>query len=121
MSRSSHLRLGLRPRPSPRRSDLKGLAEGLGATLCSSRDPRQHGYFALKAGFRGTLVPFDDNAPLVTALLGGQIKTAFVSTAGVLPHVRGGLKGLNFRCAAFAAGAQCPDDSPNPATPDSKS
>lgn len=52
-------------------------------------------YFALKAGFRGVLVPFKGNAPLVTALLGGQIKTAFVSTAGVLPHVRAGeLKGL---------------------------
>lgn len=57
-------------------------------------------YFALKAGFRGTLVPFKGNAPLVTALLGGQIKTAFVSTAGVLPHVRAGqLKGLAISAA----------------------
>lgn len=52
-------------------------------------------YFALKAGLRGVSVPFKGNAPLVTALLGGQVKTAFVSTAGVLPHVRAGkLKGL---------------------------
>lgn len=52
-------------------------------------------YFALKAGFHGTSIPFKGNAPLVTALLGGQVKTAFVSTAGVLPHVRAGrLKGL---------------------------
>lgn len=52
-------------------------------------------YFALKAGFRGVSVPFKGNAPLVTALLGGQVKTAFVSTAGVLPQVRAGkLKGL---------------------------
>lgn len=52
-------------------------------------------YFALKGGFHGTSVPFKGNAPLVTALLGGQVKTAFVATAGVLPHVRAGkLKGL---------------------------
>ena len=52
-------------------------------------------YFALKAGFRGIGVPFKGNAPLVTALLGGQVETAFVATAGVLPHVRAGrLKGL---------------------------
>jgi tripartite-type tricarboxylate transporter receptor subunit TctC len=57
-------------------------------------------YFAMKAGFHGTLVPFKGNAPLVTALLGGQIKTAFVSTAGVLPHVRAGqLKGLAISAA----------------------
>lgn len=52
-------------------------------------------YFALKAGFRGISVPFKGNAPLVTALLGGQVKTAFVATAGVFPFVLAGrLKGL---------------------------
>ncbi len=52
-------------------------------------------YFALKAGFRAIGVPYKGNAPLVTDLLGGQIKTGFVATAGVLQHVRAGrLKGL---------------------------
>jgi tripartite-type tricarboxylate transporter receptor subunit TctC len=52
-------------------------------------------YFRLKAGFEADPVPYRGNAPLVTDLLGGQIKLAFVNTAGLVQHVRDGrLKGL---------------------------
>ena len=40
-------------------------------------------------------MPYRGNAPLVTDLLGGQIKVGFVATAGVIQHVRAGrLKGF---------------------------
>jgi tripartite-type tricarboxylate transporter receptor subunit TctC len=40
-------------------------------------------------------VPYRGNAPLVTDLVAGQIKSGFVGTAGVIEHVRAGrLKGL---------------------------
>jgi tripartite-type tricarboxylate transporter receptor subunit TctC len=52
-------------------------------------------YFRLRAGFPADPVPYRGNAPLVTDLLGGQIKFAFVNTAGLVQHVRDGrLKGL---------------------------
>jgi tripartite-type tricarboxylate transporter receptor subunit TctC len=58
-------------------------------------------YFALKAGFRATPVPYRGNAPLVTDLLAGQVRAGFVSTAGVIGHVREGrLKGLAISATA---------------------
>jgi tripartite-type tricarboxylate transporter receptor subunit TctC len=52
-------------------------------------------YFRLKAGFQAGPVPYRGNAPLVTDLLGGQIKLTFANTAGLIQHVRDGrLKGL---------------------------
>ncbi len=53
-------------------------------------------YFRLKTGLpEMTPVPYRGNAPLVTDLLGGQIKVGFVATAGVIQHVRAGrLKGF---------------------------
>ena len=52
-------------------------------------------YFRLKTGIQTVPVPYRGNAPLVTDLLGGQIKFAFVSTPGVIQHARAGkLKGL---------------------------
>ena len=53
-------------------------------------------YFRLKTGLPAmTPVPYRGNAPLVTDLLGGQVKVGFVATAGVIQHVRSGrLKGF---------------------------
>jgi len=53
-------------------------------------------YFRLKTGLPVmTPVPYRGNAPLVTDLLGGQVKVGFVSTAGVIQHVQAGrLKGF---------------------------
>lgn len=52
-------------------------------------------YFGLLAGFQTTPVPYRGNPQLVTDLIAGQIKFGFVSTAGVIQHVREGrLKGL---------------------------
>jgi tripartite-type tricarboxylate transporter receptor subunit TctC len=52
-------------------------------------------YFRLQAGFQAIPVPYRGNAPLVTDLVAGQIKSGFVGTAGVIEHVRAGrLKGL---------------------------
>ncbi len=52
-------------------------------------------YFGLTAGFKGTPVPYRGNAPLVNDLIGGQVKFAFVASAGVIPQVaEGRLKGL---------------------------
>jgi tripartite-type tricarboxylate transporter receptor subunit TctC len=52
-------------------------------------------YFRLVAGFQTIPVPYRGNPQLVTDLSAGQIKIGFVSTAGVIQHVREGrLKGL---------------------------
>lgn len=52
-------------------------------------------YFRLLAGFRTAPVPYRGNPQLVSDLVAGQIKAAFVATAGVAQHVREGrLKGL---------------------------
>ena len=53
-------------------------------------------YFRLKTGLPSmTPVPYRGNAPLVTDLIGGQVKAGFVSTAGVIQHVNTGrLKGF---------------------------
>lgn len=52
-------------------------------------------YFRLRAGFKANAVPYKGNAPLVTDLLGGQVQAGFVSSAGVVNHVRAGkLRGL---------------------------
>ena len=47
-------------------------------------------YFRLKAGFKATPVPYKGNAPLVSALIAGQIPCGFVASAGVLPQVKAG-------------------------------
>jgi tripartite-type tricarboxylate transporter receptor subunit TctC len=61
-------------------------------------------YFRMLAGFPAVPVPYRGSAQLVGDLVGGQIKLGFVSTAGVLPHVRAGrLKGL-----AISAGRRTP-------------
>jgi tripartite-type tricarboxylate transporter receptor subunit TctC len=52
-------------------------------------------YFRLMAGFQTIQVPYRGNAPLVIDLVAGQVRAGFVSSAGVIPHVREGrLKGL---------------------------
>jgi tripartite-type tricarboxylate transporter receptor subunit TctC len=52
-------------------------------------------YFRTMAGFETVQVPYRGNAPLVIDLVAGQVKAGFVSTAGVIQHVRDGkLKGL---------------------------
>ena len=57
-------------------------------------------YFRLKTGIQTVPVPYRGNAPLVTDLIGGQIKVGFVSTSGVVQHVRAG------RLKAFAVSSQ---------------
>lgn len=52
-------------------------------------------YFRSHAGFEAIHVPYRGNAPMVIDLVGGQVKTAFVATAGMMDHVQAGrLKGL---------------------------
>jgi tripartite-type tricarboxylate transporter receptor subunit TctC len=52
-------------------------------------------YFRTMAGFETVQVPYRGNAPLVTDLVAGQVKAGFVSTVGVIQHVRDGrLRGL---------------------------
>ena len=61
-------------------------------------------YFRTMAGFETVQVPYRGNAPLVIDLVAGQVKAGFVSTAGVIQHVRDGkLKGL-----AISAPARTP-------------
>lgn len=51
--------------------------------------------FRLHAGFEAIHVPYRGNAPLVVDLLAGQVKVAFVTSAGTMEHVRAGrLKAL---------------------------
>jgi tripartite-type tricarboxylate transporter receptor subunit TctC len=51
--------------------------------------------FRLQAGFEAIHVPYRGNAPLVVDLLAGQVKIAFVTSAGTMEHVRAGrLKAL---------------------------
>ncbi len=57
-------------------------------------------YFALKTGIKTVPVPYRGNAPLVTDLIAGQIKAGFVSTSGVVQHVRSG------RLRAFAVSSE---------------
>jgi tripartite-type tricarboxylate transporter receptor subunit TctC len=52
-------------------------------------------YFRLHAGFEATHVPYRSVAPMVIDLLAGQIKIAFVGSAGMADHIREGrLRGL---------------------------
>jgi len=52
-------------------------------------------YFRLHAGFDAIHVPYRGNAPMVVDLVAGQVKAGFVSTAGMMDHVRSGrLRGL---------------------------
>jgi tripartite-type tricarboxylate transporter receptor subunit TctC len=58
-------------------------------------------YFRTMAGFETVQVPYRGNAPLVIDLVAGQVKAGFVSTVGVIQHVRDGrLKGLAISSAA---------------------
>jgi len=51
--------------------------------------------FRLHAGFEAIHVPYRGNASLVVDLVGGQVKAAFVTSAGTMDHVRAArLKGL---------------------------
>ena len=62
--------------------------------------------FRMMAGFEATPVPYRGNAQLATDLAAGQIKVGFVSTAGVLGHVRAGrLTGLATSSARRAVAA----------------
>jgi tripartite-type tricarboxylate transporter receptor subunit TctC len=52
-------------------------------------------YFRLHAGFEAIHVPYRSVAPMVVDLLAGQVKIAFVGSAGMADHIREGrLKGL---------------------------
>lgn len=46
--------------------------------------------FAQTAGIELLHVPYKGNAPAVTALLGGEVQTAFIATPGVASHVKAG-------------------------------
>jgi tripartite-type tricarboxylate transporter receptor subunit TctC len=51
--------------------------------------------FRVRAGFDAVHVPYRGNTPVVVDLLAGQIKFAFISSAGLADHLRAGrLKGL---------------------------
>jgi tripartite-type tricarboxylate transporter receptor subunit TctC len=51
--------------------------------------------FRLRAGFDAIHVPYRGNAPMVTDLVAGQIKVAFITSAGMMDHVQAGrLKAL---------------------------
>lgn len=51
--------------------------------------------FRVRAGFDAVHVPYRGNTPVVVDLLAGQIKVAFISSAGLADHLRNGrLKGL---------------------------
>lgn len=51
--------------------------------------------FRVHAGFEAIHVPYRGNAPLVVDLVAGQVKVAFVTSSGMMDHVRAGrLKGL---------------------------
>jgi tripartite-type tricarboxylate transporter receptor subunit TctC len=51
--------------------------------------------FRIRAGFDAVHVPYRGNTPVVVDLLAGQIKFAFISSAGLVDHLRAGrLKGL---------------------------
>jgi tripartite-type tricarboxylate transporter receptor subunit TctC len=51
--------------------------------------------FRVHAGFEAIHVPYRSNAPMVVDLLAGQVKVAFVTSSGMMDHVRAGrLKGL---------------------------
>jgi tripartite-type tricarboxylate transporter receptor subunit TctC len=51
--------------------------------------------FRMHAGFEAIHVPYRSNAPMVVDLLAGQVKVAFVTSSGMMDHVRAGrLKGL---------------------------
>jgi len=61
-------------------------------------------YFRTMGGFETVQVPYRGNAPLVIDLVAGQVKAGFVSTVGVIQHVREGrLKGLAISSAARSA------------------
>jgi tripartite-type tricarboxylate transporter receptor subunit TctC len=47
-------------------------------------------FFRMYAGFKAQPVPYRGNAPLVTDLIGGQIKAGFVGSGGLFQHVRDG-------------------------------
>src|SRR5262249_11513304 len=52
-------------------------------------------YFRLHAGFEAIHVPYRSVAPMVVDLLAGQVKLAFVGSAGIADHIREGrLSGL---------------------------
>jgi tripartite-type tricarboxylate transporter receptor subunit TctC len=52
-------------------------------------------YFRLQAGFEAIHVPYRSVAPMLTDLLAGQVKVAFVGSTGMADHIRAGrLKGL---------------------------
>jgi tripartite-type tricarboxylate transporter receptor subunit TctC len=51
--------------------------------------------FRVHAGFDAIHVPYRSNAPMVVDLVAGQVKVAFVTSSGMMDHVRAGrLKGL---------------------------
>ena len=76
-------------------------------------------YFRMMAKFDAIQVAYRGNAPLVTDLVGGQVKAGFVASAGVMPHVKAGrLRGLaTSGDRAFAARARRADDEARRAIP----
>jgi tripartite-type tricarboxylate transporter receptor subunit TctC len=47
-------------------------------------------YFRLHAGFAAVHVPYRGNPPMVLDLVAGQVKAGFVTSAGMMDHVRAG-------------------------------
>ena len=60
--------------------------------------------FRVRAGFEAMHVPYRGNPPMVTDLVGGQVKAGFVTSAGMMEHVQAGrLRGLGVSHASRSA------------------
>jgi tripartite-type tricarboxylate transporter receptor subunit TctC len=67
-------------------------------------------FFRMYAGFKAQPVPYRGNAPLVTDLVAGQIKTGFVGSGGLFQHIRDGrMRALAISSATTARSPLLPD------------
>ena len=72
-------------------------------------------------GFEAIHVPYRGNAPMVIDLVAGQVKVAFVTSAGMMDHVQAGrLKASAFRTPAVRRSRRTFRRSPSRAIPDFK-
>ena len=96
-------------------------------TYASAGGPGSPGHlvmenFRLRAGFDAIHVPYRSNPSMVTDLLAGQVKAAFVTSSGMMDHVQAGrLRPLAVSHASAHRSPQMCRRSPNRAIPDSRS